>query len=74
MAAFGAVSQNRGLSLRFPRFIRLRDDKSTEQASSPHTLVKMWQSQERMTKGGEDDYDLLDAEESEVHEDSERDE
>lgn len=60
VAAFGAVSQERGLSLRFPRFIRLRDDKSTEQASGPDMLVKMWKSQERETKGGADDYDLVD--------------
>lgn len=32
-AAAGLVSAERGLSLRFPRFIKVREDKSIEQAS-----------------------------------------
>ncbi|EJD52578.1 ATP-dependent DNA ligase [Auricularia subglabra TFB-10046 SS5] len=60
VAAYGLVSSERGLSLRFPRFIRLRDDKSVEHASEPETLVRMWKSQERTTKGGADEGDLVD--------------
>lgn len=78
LAAYGTVSQERGLSLRFPRFIRLRTDKSIEQASEPEMLVKMWKSQQRQTKGGADEYDLVDVdidEEDELEEedDSEHD-
>ena len=41
VAALGLVSESRGLSLRFPRFIRVRDDKgqAIEQASSPEFLA-----------------------------------
>ncbi|KZV88075.1 ATP-dependent DNA ligase [Exidia glandulosa HHB12029] len=62
VAAFGAVTQERGLSLRFPRFIRLRDDKGIEQASGPDALVTMWKSQKREAKGGADEYELIDVE------------
>lgn len=62
VAAFGAVTQERGLSLRFPRFIRLRDDKGIEQASGPDALVTMWKSQKREAKGGADEYELVDVE------------
>lgn len=44
-AALGLVSDERGLSLRFPRFIKLRDDKSVEQASESAHLV-IWSASE----------------------------
>ena len=37
-AARGLVSEDRGLSCRFPRFIRRREDKGVEQASTPGQL------------------------------------
>lgn len=61
VAALGMVSQQRGLSLRFPRFIRVRDDKSLEQASDPDYLVKLWKAQEsKGLRGGADEGDLVD--------------
>ncbi|KAK9454921.1 hypothetical protein V1511DRAFT_375659 [Dipodascopsis uninucleata] len=38
---------NRGLSIRFPRFIRKRSDKSIEEASTPRFLVDLYLRQEQ---------------------------
>ncbi|KAG6900500.1 hypothetical protein C0993_009810 [Termitomyces sp. T159_Od127] len=46
IAAKGLVSASRGLSIRFPRFIKLREDKSIEQANTPTFLAKLWGKQE----------------------------
>ncbi|KAH9949560.1 ATP-dependent DNA ligase [Amylocystis lapponica] len=63
VAALGLVSQERGLSLRFPRFIRVREDKNIESASTPEFLAKMWRDQQGTGKnrGGADDGELIDA-------------
>ncbi|KAI0205917.1 ATP-dependent DNA ligase [Astrocystis sublimbata] len=45
-AAIGLVSQDRGLSLRFPRFLRKREDKSVEEASSSEFLAGLFRKQE----------------------------
>ena len=73
VASLGLVSDERGLSLRFPRFIRLREDKTVFDASTPAFLAKMWENQEsrgKVTKGI-DDGELVDVspEASEVEED-----
>ncbi|CAL5870394.1 uncharacterized protein PFLUO_LOCUS4630 [Penicillium psychrofluorescens] len=44
-AAMGLVSDERGLSLRFPRFLRVREDKSIEEASSSDYLALLWRKQ-----------------------------
>ena len=64
VAALGLVSSTRGLSLRFPRFIRVREDKGIEHASTPESLAKMWKSQQANGKDqtGADEGELLDAE------------
>ncbi|CAO1636811.1 unnamed protein product [Sympodiomycopsis kandeliae] len=44
-AAKGLVSQERGLSMRFPRFLKRRLDKGPEQASGPRQLAQIYFSQ-----------------------------
>lgn len=46
-AAIGLVSEERGLSIRFPRFIRRREDKAIEQASTPASLAKIYFEQQK---------------------------
>jgi len=62
VAAKGLVSENRGLSLRFPRFVRIREDKSVEDASSTGFLAGMYREQQGkgMVHGGTDDGQLVD--------------
>jgi DNA ligase-1 len=53
-AAIGLVSEERGLSLRFPRFLRVREDKGLEEASSREFLAGLWRKQEaRAPRDGE---------------------
>ncbi|KAF9568040.1 DNA ligase [Agrocybe pediades] len=64
IAAQGLVSDSRGLSLRFPRFIRVKDDKGIEQASNPAFLVDMWRNQQgKRNDAGNDEGDLVDVDE-----------
>ena len=44
-AAMGLVSEERGLSMRFPRFIKVREDKGIEEASTGRELAMMWEKQ-----------------------------
>lgn len=62
IAALGLVPGTRGLSIRFPRFIRIREDKGLEQASTPKFLADMWQVQEKRGTEGKDmdEEELLD--------------
>ena len=73
IAALGIISDKRGLSVRFPRFIKIREDKSIENASTPEFLADMFRSQQANSikeRGGVDEGDLLDVEmpESELEE------
>ena len=45
-AAIGLVSDERGLSMRFPRFLRVREDKSIEEASTSDFLASLYRKQE----------------------------
>ncbi|PVH92962.1 ATP-dependent DNA ligase [Periconia macrospinosa] len=45
-AAIGLVSEERGLSTRFPRFLRVREDKGIEEATEAEELADMFRKQE----------------------------
>lgn len=45
-AAIGLVSEERGLSTRFPRFLRVREDKSIEEATEAAELASLYRKQE----------------------------
>jgi DNA ligase-1 len=53
-AAIGLVSEERGLSTRFPRFLRVREDKSVEEATEAAELASMWRKQEARAPAKED--------------------
>ena len=45
-AAIGLISEDRGLSLRFPRFLKSREDKSIDEASTSEFLANLYRKQE----------------------------
>uniref|UniRef100_K3WRE2 DNA ligase n=1 Tax=Globisporangium ultimum (strain ATCC 200006 / CBS 805.95 / DAOM BR144) TaxID=431595 RepID=K3WRE2_GLOUD len=57
-AAMGLVARDKGISLRFPRFIRIRDDKSTTQATTSNQIADLYRAQGLVTvSGGAEDED-----------------
>ncbi|KAL8731911.1 MAG: hypothetical protein Q9181_004134 [Wetmoreana brouardii] len=53
LAAMGLVAEDRGLSMRFPRFLKVREDKGIEEASTSKFLAELWRKQE--AKGSSED-------------------
>eukprot|EP01018_Ginkgo_biloba_P027056 Gb_13001 [translate_table: standard] len=54
-AAVGLVHPSRGISMRFPRFIRQRIDKNPENSSTPMEIADLFNHQTRKMKFGTDD-------------------
>lgn len=50
LAALRLVNEDRMLSMRFPRFLKTRGDKSIDEASTADFLVKLWFKQEAKGK------------------------
>ena len=53
LAALGLVDDERGLSMRFPRFLKIREDKSIDEASTSDFLAELWRKQETRVKPGD---------------------
>ncbi|XP_045762405.1 DNA ligase 1 isoform X2 [Maniola jurtina] len=47
-AAIGLLHPDKGVSLRFPRFIRIRDDKAPEQATSAQQVAQLYAAQDQV--------------------------
>ncbi|KAL4873514.1 hypothetical protein BDV12DRAFT_79826 [Aspergillus spectabilis] len=52
-AAIGLVSDERGLSLRFPRFLKVREDKSIDEASTSDYLALLYRKQSERARAEE---------------------
>jgi len=56
-AAMGIKADGKGIGLRFPRFLRIRDDKQPEDATAAEQIVDMFEAQAVISKGAGGDED-----------------